>query len=92
MGKELAVLAHRLGRQLRRIRGAGLTAVCHCDAAYPEPLRQLADPPAVLNVAGSVAALATAGDGAAIVGARRGTPYGIEVARGLARDPAIAGR
>jgi len=77
------------GRAREAIRGAGLVAVCRCDAAYPEPLRELADPPAVLHVAGSVAALAA--EGVAIVGARRGTPYGIEVARGLGRGLAVGG-
>jgi DNA processing protein len=63
---------------------AGLSAVCRCDERYPAGLRELADPPAVLHVAGRAGALA--GDGAvAIVGARRGTAYGIEVARALGR-------
>ena len=77
------------GRAREASRGAGLVAVCRCDAAYPEPLRELADPPAVLHVAGSVAA--PAAEGVAIVGARRGTPYGIEVARGLGRGLGAAG-
>jgi len=79
------------GRAREAIRRAGLTAVCRCDAAYPAPLRELADPPAVLHVAGSVAALTAEDEGVAIVGARRGTPYGIEVARGLGRGLATAG-
>jgi DNA processing protein len=69
---------------------AGLELVCRCDAAYPDRLQELADPPAVLHVAGGVAALA-ADDAVAIVGARRGTPYGLEVARGLGRGVASAG-
>ncbi|HZB77457.1 MAG TPA: DNA-processing protein DprA [Solirubrobacteraceae bacterium] len=72
------------------IAAAGLTAACRCDASYPEALRELADPPAVLHVAGGVAALA-AGDGIALVGARRGTPYGLEVARSLGRGLSAAG-
>jgi len=72
------------------IAAAGLTAVCRCDAGYPESLRELADPPAVLHVAGKRAALA-ADPGVAIVGARRGTPYGIEVARALGRGLHAAG-
>jgi DNA processing protein len=79
------------GRAREAIRRAGLTAVCRCDAAYPAPLRELADPPAVLHVAGSLAALTVEEDGVAIVGARRGTPYGIEVARGLGRGLGAAG-
>ena len=64
--------------------------MCRCDAGYPEGLRELADPPAVLHVAGRQAALA-ADPGVAIVGARRGTPYGIEVARSLGRGLHAAG-
>jgi DNA processing protein len=79
------------GRAREAIRRAGLTAVCRCDAAYPAPLRELADPPAVLHVAGSLAALTVEEEGVAIVGARRGTPYGIEVARGLGRGLGAAG-
>jgi DNA processing protein len=73
-----------------RIAEAGLTAVCRCDRAYPERLRELPDPPAVLHVAGSLAAL-PAGEAVAIVGARRATPYGLEVSRSLGRGLAAAG-
>jgi DNA processing protein len=78
------------GRARARIAAAGLTAVCRCDAAYPERLRELADPPAVLHIAGSPAVLEHA-DSVAIVGARRGTAYGLEVARSLGRGIAAAG-
>ena len=78
------------GRARVAIREAGLTAVCRCDAGYPAGLRELADPPAVLHVAGKQAALA-AGCAVALVGARRGTPYGIEVGRSLGRGLHAAG-
>lgn len=78
------------GHARSRIAAAGLTAVCRCDAAYPERLRELPDPPAVLHVAGSLAAL-PAGEAVAIVGARRATPYGLEVSRALGRGLAAAG-
>ena len=74
----------------RRIAEAGLTALCRCGDGYPERLRELPDPPAVLHVAGSPAALPT-GEAAAIVGARRATPYGLEVSRSLGRDLTSAG-
>ena len=35
-----------------RIRASGLSAVCRCEPGYPAALRELADPPAVLHVAG----------------------------------------
>jgi DNA processing protein len=72
------------------IDAAGLTAICRCTPAYPERLRELADPPAVLHVAGDPGALEPA-ESVAIVGARRGTSYGLEVARSLGRGLAAAG-
>ena len=74
----------------RRIADAGLTAVCRCRPDYPERLRELPDPPAVLHVAGSLAALPR-GEAVAIVGARRATPYGLEVSRSLGRGLTGAG-
>jgi DNA processing protein len=72
------------------IDAAGLTAICRCTPAYPERLRELTDPPAVLHVAGDPGALEPA-ESVAIVGARRGTSYGLEVARSLGRGLAAAG-
>ena len=69
---------------------ARLTAICRCDPAYPERLRELADPPAVIHVAGDPAALAGE-ESVAIVGARRGTPYGLEVARAIGRGLSTRG-
>ncbi len=70
---------------------AGLTLVCRCDeVAYPAGLRELADPPAVLHVAGTLPG-ADAHDAVAIVGARRATAYGLEVARALGRGLSAAG-
>jgi DNA processing protein len=71
------------------VAAARLTAVCRCEPDYPERLRELADPPAVLHVAGDPAALEPA-EAVAIVGARRGTSYGLEVARSLGRGTAGA--
>jgi DNA processing protein len=72
------------------IAAARLTAVCRCAPAYPERLRELADPPAVLHVAGDPRALEP-DESVAIVGARRGTDYGLEVARSLGRGLSAAG-
>jgi DNA processing protein len=74
----------------RRAAAAGLAILCRCSDGYPARLRELADPPAVLHVLGAPATLAD-GDAAAVVGARRGTPYGLEVARALGRGLAAAG-
>ena len=72
------------------IRDAGLAAICRCDDAYPERLRDLADPPAVLHVAGDPSCVGVT-DAVAVVGARRATPYGLTVARELGRGLSAAG-
>jgi DNA processing protein len=77
-------------RARARVAGAGLVAVCRCEPEYPDGLRELPDPPAVLHVAGSLGALPS-GEAVAIVGARRATPYGLEVSRSLGRALTAAG-
>ncbi|MHB1340233.1 MAG: DNA-processing protein DprA [Coriobacteriia bacterium] len=47
------------------------------DAGYPESLRQLSDPPAVLYCMGDLSLLRS---GLAVIGARRATPYGLALA------------
>lgn len=73
-----------------RVSAAGLVTVCRCRDAYPERLRDLADPPTVLHVFGDARALADE-DGVAVVGARRASSYGLEVARALGRGLSAAG-
>lgn len=71
---------------------AGLEPICGCDPAYPWRLRQLASAPAVLHVAGGLdrfLELASA-DPVAVVGARKASPYGTEIARSLGRGLASA--
>jgi len=53
-------------------------------AEYPPLLRQIADPPLVLYARGDVQALS--GHCLAVVGSRRPSAYGLQVARRLARD------
>ncbi len=72
------------GAARERLRAAGLLAVCRCDAGYPAPLGDLADPPAVLHVAGDLACVGLP-DAVAIVGARRATDYALAVAHDLGR-------
>ena len=69
------------------IEAAGLGAFCRCAEAYPAALRELPDPPAVLHVLGEL----PRGDAIAIVGARRATAYGLEVARSMGRSLAATG-
>ncbi len=68
---------------------AGLITICRCREEYPERLRDLADPPAALHVLGKLSALDPR-DRVAIVGARRASPYGLDVARALGRGLSIA--
>lgn len=67
-----------------------LRTICRHDPAYPRRLLDAADAPAVLHVRGDATVLA-AEPAVAVVGARRASPYGLEVARGLGRGLAAAG-
>lgn len=75
------------------LRSAHLEAVCQHEATYPLTLRDAPDAPAVLHVAGGLDRLPDLASGptVAIVGTRRASPYGLEVAGGLARGLAAAG-
>jgi DNA processing protein len=76
-----------------RARRAGLETICACEPDYPPALRALEAPPAVLHVAGGLHRLLelVARDPVAVVGSRRPSPYGAEMARALGRDLALAG-
>jgi DNA processing protein len=76
-----------------RARQAGLHLICHCDPDYPHRLRDLGRPPAVLHVKGDLERFITltAGDPVAVVGTRRASSYGLEVAGALGRGLASAG-
>jgi DNA processing protein len=71
------------------LRRLGVVVLAPSDPAYPPLLRGSADPPGALYVRGSLEAddrLAVA-----VVGARRATPYGLDLATRLGRDLAAAG-
>jgi DNA processing protein len=72
---------------------AGIELICRCDPGYPARLLALDAPPAVLHVIGGLghALDLLAGDPVALVGARRASGYGLEVARSLGRGLAAAG-
>jgi DNA processing protein len=72
-----------------RLRRAGVSIVVLDDPAYPGALREIADPPPVLYVRGE---LSPADDWAiAVVGTRRASAYGRQVAERLVGDVARAG-
>jgi len=78
------------GAARERAGRAGVALACRCSPDYPQRLRALPDPPAVLHVVGDPAVLA-APDAVAIVGARHATSYGLEVARALGGGLSLAG-
>jgi DNA processing protein len=73
-------------RIIDRVRESVVTIV---DDDYPNLLREIADPPLVLHCAGDRSLLDMAA--VSVVGSRRATPYGINVAEMLARELALAG-
>lgn len=76
-----------------RCREAGLDTICGCENGYPARLRDLEAPPAVLHVAGGRERLLSLvqEEPVAVVGARRASPYGLEVGRSLAFNLSRAG-
>jgi DNA processing protein len=97
-GRRQAEVVQELQRldtaQLRaRSTAAGVELICSCDPCYPQRLLSLDAPPAVLHAVGGLDRALTLldNDAVAIVGARRASGYGLEVARSLARGLATAG-
>jgi DNA processing protein len=78
-----------LDAELQRIEKEGVSVVCRDDPEYPKHLREIYDPPLVLYVKGTLTerdALAIA-----VVGSRRTTLYGQDMARKLAFQLARVG-
>jgi DNA processing protein len=77
----------------QRAAAAGVETICRCDPDYPLALRVLLGPPAVLHVAGGLERFLRLADQdpVAVVGARKASAYGLDVARSLGRDLASAG-
>ena len=75
--------------QQERMLQSGAVAVTIGDPRYPQPLREIFDPPILLFARGRVELLETIALG--VVGTRRPTPYGLAVAERLAGDLAHAG-
>ncbi|MCU1222663.1 MAG: protecting protein DprA [Edaphobacter sp.] len=69
---------------MRRVAEAGGSVLTPEDKGYPERLREIYDPPAVLWIRGSVALLSR--PGIAVVGTRQPSPYGAGMAELLSRD------
>lgn len=102
----IAAVAGRRRRELRRwlararaepaleaAREAKLDVICRCQPGYPLRLKELTAAPAVLYVAGGLERFLAAvrEEPVAIVGSRRASGYGLDVARTLGRGLAAAG-
>jgi len=70
--------------QIHKVTEAGGSILTQDDEAYPERLREIYDPPAVLWIRGDRALLAR--PGIAVVGTRHPSPYGAGMAEMLSRD------
>ena len=75
-------------QELARAAAAGVELLCFDDSDYPEPLKNIYDPPVILYIRGTRAALNS--PGIAVVGTRHPTPYGLGMAERLACD--LSGR
>jgi len=75
--------------EMQRVIQAGGCVVTPDEEGYPDRLREIYDPPAVLWVRGSVELLAR--PGIAVVGTRQPSPYGAGMAELLSRDLAHRG-
>lgn len=96
-GERTAALRRRL-RQFDPVAGraslaaADVRALCRHQPGYPQQLEPLDDAPALLFLRGQADAGALLGSGiVALVGTRRPSPYGLEVARELGRGLGAAG-
>ena len=75
--------------QQEKMAETGTVVVTMGDARYPQPLREIFDPPILLYARGRVELLQSIALG--VVGTRRPTPYGLAVTERLSSDLAHAG-
>jgi DNA processing protein len=88
-GRKAAPLRRRAAGILKRLAGDGVTVVVLGEPGYPSLLREIADPPPMLFIRGSVVPEDSAA--VAVVGSRRPTLAGSEIARTLAAGLGRAG-
>ncbi|MGC2618867.1 MAG: DNA-processing protein DprA [Acidobacteriaceae bacterium] len=81
--------ARAADQELEKLAASGASILTIRDEAYPERLRQIFDPPALLWIRGDVSLLARSS--IAVVGTRHPTPYGTGMAERLSRDLALRG-
>jgi DNA processing protein len=76
-------------KEWKLVQEGGADLITPADETYPERLREIFDPPAVLWLRGDASLLAR--PGIAVVGTRHPTPYGAGMAEMLSRDLAAHG-
>lgn len=90
LGELLARRRHTdLSKVANYLKDGEIITLLFNDSSYPEPLKNIYDPPPVLFLRGRADCLQ--GNAVAIVGSRRATPYGLSVAERLGYDLAGAG-
>ncbi len=82
-------LLERAQQQIEHLSQAGIRVLCRTDTEFPALLQTIPDPPQLLFFRGSLACLAA--PTVAIVGARRATRVGLEIAHTLAQRLAARG-
>ena len=80
---------HAADQELEKLAATGAAILTYHDEAYPERLREIYDPPALLWTRGDAALLSK--PALAVVGTRHPTPYGTGMAEMLTRDLALRG-
>ena len=75
--------------ELEKVAAAGASLLTYRDELYPERLKEIYDPPALLWVRGDATLLTR--PAIAVVGTRHPTPYGTGMAEKLARELAMRG-
>jgi len=73
-----------LAREVEHMQQSGIQVLCWDDAAYPERLKEIADPPVLLYIRGAREVLNT--PCIAIVGSRAASEYGLRVSERLSGD------
>ncbi len=81
--------AHSADQELEKLTATGASVLTYRDEAYPQRLREIYDPPALLWIRGDAALLPR--PSLAVVGTRHPTPYGTGMAEMLARELAMRG-
>jgi DNA processing protein len=85
----IAAARRRADEELQRLDRAGISLLCPASADYPQSLRTIPDPPALLYCRGDLSLLST--PTVALIGSRAATDYGRRVAAHLAAELATRG-